>query len=185
VPLEPLAPWNQRLIIGLDLDPAELWSCGPRNRSPVRCGQQLPAETDPENRYVIMVGVPEHREFRLHPGSDRVMIIYRPRCTHGNDHVEVLRFRKLRLDIGRSKAAFGHHLMYPQVITAIDKPLADEAGSANVVMLDHQSAHSPESNLDPNDRSSGLPTLTCLLRYPAAIVRIRTNVGCGDRRARL
>ena len=52
--------------------------------------------------------------------------------------------------------------MYPQVIAALDKSFADESGSADVVMLDHQSLHGPESNLGPNDRWLGLHQLTCM-----------------------
>ena len=45
------------------------------------------------------------------------------------------------LDIGRLEATLRHDLVYDQVITAIGKPLADEAWRADVVVLDHEGAH--------------------------------------------
>jgi ferredoxin-NADP reductase len=61
--------------------------------------------------------------------------------------------------------------MYAQVVAAVDEPLADEPRGADVVVLNHQSAHSRESNLDPNDRVSGLPIpLVCCDLRPLSFV---------------
>jgi hypothetical protein len=72
--------------------------------------------------------------------------------------------------------------VYAEVISALDKPFADESGSADVVMLDHQSAHGPESNLDPNDAlrqargaSKGSSGRILSAAPLTAIVRIQTN----------
>jgi hypothetical protein len=100
MPLEPLASGDHGFIVGLDLNPADLWCGGPRYRPAVRGGEQLAAETDPEHRYVINMRIMQHGELWQHPGPDGFMIIYGPRGAHGDDHVEVRGLWELALDIG-------------------------------------------------------------------------------------
>jgi hypothetical protein len=87
------------------------------------------------------MGVPQHLELSWHPRADRLMIINRPGCAHGNDHVEGAGLRKLNLDVWRWKTVFWHDLVQNKIKSALRQPFTHKARSADVIMLDQQRAH--------------------------------------------